>query len=220
MKLIVGSCFNNIDVPPEHIYSMMNLTILMNMLKIEYEYLFEEGESCNAKNRLIYRFLDSPATHLLIVSPNLGWDSRGLVRFFKIVKEGAEVTAGVFPFFGKYETELILKDGIPTGYNTPEYRVLEANYVRPGFMCFRKDVFIKTKDAFQTYTEPPEFGNPEKTITAYYERSHVDGTEDQNLQKKLREKGIKIWVEPNIGFMHMGTGKWGGNFNAYLLGAK
>jgi len=41
--------------------------------------------------------------------------------------------------------------------------------------------------------------------------------EDSNFSRKMREAGIKIWIDPNITIRHHGMHSWEGNLHEHLL---
>ena len=190
-------------------------------MKCEYDYYYSDNHFTDKlKNEWIHDFLQTNATHLFMVDPGLSWDMRGMVRFLNVIKKGADVVSGAFPNkCGGFGVHIKTEDNYPVGLEGENYRILEVNSIVPGFIIFKREVFEKMKPDFSTYVKPTQFGEPEKVITEFFKTGNTKISEDIEFQKKVQEKGFKIFLEPNINFNYTGKKTWVGNYTQYLLGS-
>jgi len=219
MKIIILTCYHKKEINPRFIQSLMDLTVLLTEMKVEYEYwASEEPEIDRSKNKFIDNFLKTDFTHLFIVNPDISWDNRGMARILKVTKNGAELVAGIYPQYGIFDVTPITEDGYIKGYDTKEYRLAEAKFVNGGFIIYNRKAFERVKSIMESYIEKNEIGE-EYSLTEFFKSNKgLPRTDDIYFQKKFIEQGGQILVEPNITFEMLGKRKWKGNYNQSLLG--
>jgi hypothetical protein len=223
MKVILASYYFRKEINPEFIQSMIYLTVLLNELKIEYDYFISEIQEIDkAKNRLVYDFLNTGYTHFFMISPELSWDKRGMVRLLNdvIKNKSIELIGGVYPQRGIYRTNIKIEDGYIKGYDTDKFRILEADTINSEFTIYSRSAFEKVIPYVEKYKVKNEIGQDEEIIEFFQCNNNFPGTEDIYFQKKYIEQGGMILVEPNITFGYLGKRKWSGNYNQYLLGVE
>lgn len=223
MKVILASYYFRKEINPEFVKSMIYLSAALSELKIDYDYFIsDDSDVCKAKNRLVHDFLKTDATHFFMISPELSWDKRGMVRILNdiIKNDKIEMIGGVYPQRGMYRTNLKTEDGYIKGYDTDKFRILEAELINGEFLIYSRSAFEKVITLMDKYTVKNEIEKEEEIIEFFKGHNNFPGTEDVYLQRKFKESGGMILVEPNITFGYTGLRKWSGNYNQYLLGVE
>ena len=221
MKLIIATCFNGKEINPRYVHSLMELTVLLNEMKVEYEFHCTESKEIDkAKNKIVHEFIKKDFTHIIFIDPDVSWDSRGMARFLVSVKNGAELIGGVYPQYGIYEVNPVMEDGCLKGYNTDKYRIIEVSSVNGGFLMYSRKAFDRIAPNMENYKEITPSEDEETIIEFFKSRNGIRKTEDLFFQKNYRDVGGMIFVEPNITFNLIGKRNWNGNYNQSLLGVE
>jgi hypothetical protein len=223
MKMMIASYYFRKVINPEFVQSMVYLSALLNELKIDYDYFISENQEIDkAKNELVNDFLKSGFTHFFMISPELSWDKRGMVRILNdiIKNDKIELIGGIYPQKGIYLANIKTEDGYIKGYDTDKFRILEANSINSEFTIYARSSFERVISKVDKYTVKNPIGKNEDRIEFFKCYNNFPGTEDIYFQKKYIESGGMILVEPNITFGYMGNKKWSGNYNQYLLGVE
>ena len=223
---------------------------------VQYDYI----QICNdsyvdrAKNAMVHEFLKSDFTHLMIIDSDETWDFVGFARIVKAAAAGCEIVAGLYPCKNRWENFGGLhkedENGQVMGFETPDMRLLEMEYVPGGFIIYSRQAFERTRSNLDSYIAPEtdeeilecfrcniEFGLPKFTAAELQEmnketlirwvlanqrggRKGGRTGEDIYFQKRYQEMGGKIWCEPNIDIGHWGVKEWKGNYHEHLLGTR
>ena len=204
----------------------MNSIRVLQEMKIEYDYYELSGDSYvdRAKNSLVDHFLKSDGTHMMMIDSDLEWDTEGFARLLKASLIGAEVVGGSYPNKNNWTTfgcmPMYSDDGYILGKEIGETRLLEMYGIPGGFIIYSREAFERTRSNLKTYNSTDE----KITILECFRCNvEADGTrigEDIYFQKRYREMGGKVWLEPNIRFVHYGVKGWKGNYHEYLLRQK
>ena len=175
----------------------------------------------DVRNTLATVFLQSDSDELIFIDSDLGWDEMALA---KIIKADRGVIGGAYPYkipnikgfpvkYKKDEAGNIIKDEI-TGY-------IEAEYIPGGFMKVQRWVFEKLQSLHPEW-ETSKAINKTGIVYNFFQTGLVfknDKTwygEDVAFCKFCTDAGIKIWIEPDITFIH---GKITGNYLEQVLEA-
>jgi hypothetical protein len=223
MKVILASYYFRKEINPEFVQSMVYLTAILNELKIEYDYFISEKQEIDrAKNKFVNDFLDMGFTHFFMISPELSWDKRGMVRLLNdvIKNEKIELIGGIYPQKGIYRANIKTEDGYIKGYDTDKFRILEAEFINSEFTIYSRSAFEKVIPFVDKYKIINDIGKEEEKIEFFKCTNNIPGTEDVYFQKKFIEAGGMTLVEPNITFGYTGKRKWSGNYTQYLLGVE
>jgi hypothetical protein len=200
----------------------MSSVILLNTLKIEWDYYELSGDSYvdHAKNALVHRFLQSDYTHILMIDSDLSWNVEGLGRLIKDALYGAEVVGGAYPNknnWGTYGTMPLCKDNCVLGVDNGQIRMIETRGIPGGFIIYSREAFERARGSLQTYREKDE------DILQCFSCSVENGSrvgEDIYFQRRYLENGGKVYLEPDITFKHYGVEAHEGNYHEYLLNNK
>jgi hypothetical protein len=159
------------------------------------------------RNRLIYAFMKSDATHMLCIDGDLGWPC---VAVKEMVDADVDFIAGVYP---------TRKDNLflfrPT-YNPdksivkhPTKNLLSMQYIPAGFMLLKREAIQKMIDHFpELFFESKDSISPIPNGYALFNTELMGGEfwgEDYVFCRRAREAGLDIWVDPIIEFDHAGV---------------
>jgi len=163
-----------------------------------------------ARNYLLYVFLKKTKyTHIMFIDGDLGWQPDAIHR---MVERQKYVIGGVYPRKNdKAEYPYVpLQDHTDVALRLPT-----------GFMlCARTAIEAVCEDA-------PRFKMPYDgeihEVPRIFEFK-IDGernlvSEDYVFSDKLRDEGFRLFVEPNINFVHSGRNGWRGNLDKQTIPA-
>ena len=225
MKLIIGSCFYEVKAYAPYITSLVDSIKALNDKGVDFEYFEHSGDSYvdRAKNTLAHRFMESDATHLFMIDSDLMWNTEGFMRVVEASKRGLDVVGGAYPNknnWATYGAVPVLRDGSYVGHEREGLRVLEMKCIPGGFLIYTRKAFEMAQPLIKKYHNASEglngMSNYEYFRCDISEKGWRIG-EDVYFQRKYREAGGKIFLEPDITFTHWGVKGWMGNYHQYLL---
>lgn len=173
-----------------------------------------------ARNRLVKQFRDSPADTMVFLDDDLSWDAADIVR---LILTPGEIVAGMYPLKtpGKeiYPSGINLKDGYPI--LRPD-GCLSTWGTQAGFMKIERSVFDKLTKAHPEQMYCAKVNN--KPTDVYYD-FFPQGVyeerwwgEDYSFCRLWTDIGGKIWILPDINFIHYGMDdkEYKGNYHEFL----
>jgi hypothetical protein len=104
--------------------------------------------------------------------------------------------------------------------------LLEAHMLSGGFMRIKRSAVVKFAQAYpeSIYTDqfawPPK---PQRIYTAFFQcdiHEYQRYGEDAYFCRKLREAGVKLWIDPNITIVHYGVQGYPGTYHEHLMAEK
>lgn len=152
------------------------------------------------RNHIVKEFLDSDDDKLVFLDGDVTFEPGSLL---KIAHQKEELVGGAYRL--KEEKErypiALLREPAPLGKNG----VVEVALVPTGFLSMSRSVFSKFREMY------PDRGYDVhgKKYFAYFQIPFKDGslyTEDAYFCREWREKGGKVYLDPEIGLTH-----WQGN---------
>lgn len=174
-----------------------------------------------ARNKLVRSFLASDATDLFFVDSDVGWDADA---FLRVLQYDRAFVGGVVPF--KMD-----KEGYPVNVKLddkrlpvkdPETGLLDTIMLATAFMRIKREVF-ETIHAVHgdklLVIERNADGSESERYLNFFDCQHVGDRwwgEDARFCKLWTNAGGKIWVDPDIDFVHTGGKSWEGNFGRCL----
>jgi hypothetical protein len=173
-----------------------------------------------ARNRLVTEYLAQfpQAQDFFFLDDDIGWPAAKVIEF---LNRPQDIVCGVYPR-KKDEPEFPVTLEIDEATDNPIQRdgLYKAILVPTGFMRIKRKALEKLVEGCRMYMEQ----NADGTASLHFELfktgiNDKDGRwwgEDSWLCDRAKEKGIEIWVDPDIDFWHRGTKKWGGNFEPAL----
>lgn len=171
-----------------------------------------------ARNFLLTQFLsDFPdATDLFFLDDDIGFPEHKVLEF---LEREEEIVCGAYPMKtdkGKqFPVVLKLEDGKPIHRNG----LYQANAIPGGFLRIKRSAVEKLAKDCDTYAFAEQDRGP-RAIFSVFDMGPLRGEyvgEDHYFSHKCFDKGIDIWIDPNIDFQHRGTKRWEGNFSPILL---
>lgn len=224
MNLVIATPFYLVNGFSPYITSLMGSVKVLNELGIDYDFYELSGDSYvdRAKNSLVHKFLENDGTHLFMIDSDLSWDLKGFGRIIKAGLAGAEVVGGAYPNKNNWKTfgAIPLQDenGFLIGVDEKGFRVLEAWGIPGGFILYSREAFERTRPVLKTYKDVELDVEYLECFRCNIEPDGGRIGEDIYFQKRYRECGGKLWLEPNITFQHWGVKGWWGNYHKFLLG--
>lgn len=160
---------------------------------------------CAERNRLLERFWQSEATHILCIDSDLGWPAEAVIAMLKANKD---FVAGVYPSRN-------LKSFVFRPVTKPDQSLITENHlikmeaVPAGFMLISRTAIQKMRDKFpELYYSPKDPRADSESTYCLFNTELIDGEfwgEDYVFCIRARQAGIDIWVDPFIQFDHAGT---------------
>lgn len=205
-----------------YVSSLMESVRVLNELGVKYDYYELSGDSYvdRAKNTLVQRFLDSEFTHLFMIDSDLAWNVQGFARIIKAGMMGAEIVGGAYPNKNNWQTYgciPLMKDGFFLGKEINGMRLLEVVGIPGGFILYSRKAFERTRNALVSYKDPLLDKTFLECFKCNVEKGGLRIGEDVYFQRRYRECGGKVWLEPDVDFAHYGVKGFEGNYNDFLL---
>ena len=214
--------------------SMIHTTSMLTRAGIDWQLIRVNGDSYvdRAKNTIMAEFLDSDCTDLVMIDSDEQWHPTAITR---LLEHPEEVVAAAYPFknnWGQFAgTPLVeVKDGLAQYAN---YRplndgshLLEAAMISGGFMRIKRSAIVAFAKAYPESIYTDQFAwpiKPGRIYTAFFQcdiHNYERYGEDAYFCRKLREAGIKLWIDPNITIVHYGIQGYPGNYHEHLMGEK
>ncbi len=142
----------------------------------------------DARNKIVKKFLESTASHLMFVDSDIQFPSDGINKLMKLDKD---IAGGIYfrrqvphlPTINRIKGKAL---EIPTDF--PWNKPFQVDVLATGFMLIKRKVLEEIK--------PPYF---------YFRNFHDKPIgEDVYFCLKARERGIEIWCDPTIPLGHVG----------------
>lgn len=225
IKLVIATPFYEVKAFSPYIVALMQSVKMLDALGIEWDYMEVSGDSYvdRAKNSLAHRFMESDGTHLMIIDSDMYWEPEGFGRMLKHVINGCPLIGAAYPcknmwgFFGCIP-KIDKETGHVMGTEVNGSRALDMECMPGGFIIYSRKAFEVTKPFLKEYYDVVN----DITYTEYFKCS-VEGEqkirigEDVYFQRRYKEAGGFIWLEPDITIKHMGIQAWKGNYQEHLL---
>jgi hypothetical protein len=209
------------------------IALSQNGIGMYYAHMMNESLIPRARNKLTHDFLESPATHLMWIDADIGFNPNDIVS---MVKADENIICGLYP---KKEINWprvaeAVKQGVPPAELSKHVgsfvvnlvpgvaseavdptKKLEISNGGTGFMLIKREVFEVLAD------KVPQYMNDMHTATdtekqRYYIKEFYDCSidpdsgnrllsEDYHFCKIARDAGFKIYAAPWVHLSHTGT---------------
>lgn len=157
-----------------------------------------------ARNDLVKMALDNGHDYLLFIDADQTWNPMMVLSCL-----GKQVDAVGLPCVKKSDTEQYnIKAEVPL-IADPTTGLIEVISVGTGWLLLSRRALIAIYEVSTPYT------NEGRENRMMFEITVQDGqliSEDTTFCKKLRDLGIKIWIDPSSTCGHVGTKLWNGDF--------
>lgn len=231
MKVIFATPFYMSQQLSHYGESMLHTCKMLTQAGIDWEFMPVNGDSYvdRAKNTIVANFLQSDGTDLIMIDSDEQWQPAAISR---LLQHPEEIVAGAYPFknnWGKFAGNPLLKtvDGVEqyAGYRelSDGSCLLEAYNIAGGFTRIKRSALEKYADAYpnDVYLDPFAWpGQPGRIYTMFFMCDVKDFQrygEDAYFSRRMKECGVKLWIDPNITITHYGMNGWSGNLHEHLL---
>lgn len=231
MKVMFATPFYMSQQNSNYGESMLYTTQMLTQAGIPWEFMAVNGDSYvdRAKNTIAANFLESDCTDLIMIDSDEKWHPLAISR---LLQHPEEIVAGAYPFknnWGKFAGNPLVKtvDGVDqyAGYRqlSDGACLLEAYNIAGGFTRIKRSALEKYADAYPNdiYMDPFAWpSSPHRIYTSFFLCDIKDFNrygEDAYFSRRMREAGIKLWIDPNITITHYGMHGWEGNLHEHLL---
>jgi hypothetical protein len=189
---------------------------------IEWDFYNLAGDSYvdRAKNSLVHKFLESDATHIMLIDSDMEWEVNGFGRIIKAALAGFELVGAAYPcknnwqFFGCIPK--LSEDGQYMGKEVGDIRLMDMWGIPGGFIIYDREAFERARPNLNTYTdnEGTEFL---ECFRCNVESNKTRIGEDIYFQQRYKEMGGIVWMDPDITLRHWGVKAWEGNYQDYIM---
>lgn len=224
MKLVIATPFYEVKAYSPYVSSLLNSVKILNELNIEWDFYNLSGDSYvdRAKNGLVYKFLESDATHLFMIDSDMEWDIEGFGKMIKNALAGFELVGAAYPcknnweFFGCIPN--LSEEGLFMGKEVGDIRLMDMWGVPGGFIIYSREAFERTKSNVSIYVDSTN----NMTIYEFFKCNIEKDTqnrigEDIYFQQRYKEMGGIVWMEPDITLRHWGVKAWVGNYQDFVM---
>ncbi len=198
-----------------------------------FDILGNESLITRARNVLTERFLSSPATHLMFIDADIGFDPASVLRLLQADKDCATGTYSkkninwdmIKKKVAENSQEPIYQQGLDFNLNIPSQRAEAINgFVKvldsaTGFMLIKRQVFTTLVQKLpQTIklVKNDSMGLNINTYRVYFD-CIVDPdskrylSEDFTFCRWLQQAGMEVWTDITAPLLHVGTMSYDGN---------
>lgn len=211
--------------------SMIYTLQMLTQAGIPWELIRINGDSYvdRAKNTAVANFLETDGTDLIMIDSDEKWHPTAISR---LLQHPEEIVAGAYPFknnWNQFAGSPLVKEenGVRSYAGWRELSdgscLLEAYNVAGGFLRIKRGALEKYADAYPNDVYLDDYAWPDRKgriYTAFFQCDIVDYQrygEDAYFSRRMREAGVKLWIDPNITIEHFGIKGWSGNFHQSIL---
>jgi hypothetical protein len=189
----------------------VQLLLYQHEIKVDFYYVKRNPYLDDTRNILSTVFLESSATDMLFVDDDVGSSPESVLY---IAQAKRPFVAGVYP--AKTEDGSIMW---PIGFKSDEVHMDEDGFidnpivVPTGFLKLNRSVFEALDH--QDYRN-----RSDKIWKGFFKCGPRDGYymgEDPDLCARWLALGGKIFILPNLHFLHVGDNVWQGNYGEWLM---
>lgn len=205
------------------VYTMFSIFNNVRMLeKAGYKITFHAQLGCcyldQTRNHIVREFLEkTDAEYLIMVDSDLAFDFDAMA---KMIKADVPVVGGAYPY-RSYEKEgfpisiKLNEEGIPIGDR--QKGLIECKFIPTGLMVTKRSVFKTLSEKYQDLHDGAGEFQFFSTGTLFKSEGNYDYYgEDVYFSEICNRAGIKVYVKPDIGFVHIGELHKRGNYDEYL----
>ncbi len=232
MKVIFATPFYMSQQLSHYGESLLHTCKMLTQAGVDWDFMPLNGDSYvdRAKNTIVANFLQSDGTDLIMIDSDEQWHPLAISR---LLEHPEEIVAGAYPFknnWGKFAGNPLTRTnaegkneyagwrGLPDGSC-----LLEAYNIAGGFTRIKRSALEKYADAYpnDVYMDPFAWpAQPNRIYTAFFmcdiKDFHRYG-EDAFFSRRMKECGVKLWIDANITITHYGMNGWTGNLHESLL---
>lgn len=229
MKVAIATPFYMSQEFSHYGESVIHTCHMLTLAGIEWELIRVNGDSYvdRAKNTIMANFLETDCTDLIMIDSDEQWHPNAISR---LLQHPQEIVTAAYPFknnWGQFAGNPLIEvvDGVSryAGYIelTDGSYLLEAYNVSGGFMRIKRSAIEKYADAYPNdiylddFAWPPRKGRMYTSFFMCDIKDYVRYGEDAYFSRRMRDIGIKLYIDTNITITHYGIKGWTGNFHEH-----
>lgn len=177
-------------------------TLIDEDINCDFEIMAENCHVDDSRNVLVRDFLETDCEYLVFLDADLRWNPSELVE---LIKHDQDIVAGIYPLKEANESypirfndgEIVSVDGL-----------IEVEAVPTGFLKMSRKVLQELADDAPGFYGKADTDKRMK-VPLIFERTMEDGVRwggDYTFCLKARDKGYKIYIDPEFTFEH--SGEW------------
>lgn len=202
----------------ETTHSIINEMMVASNLGFKIKLVIHPGNSIiqRARNLLLMQFLETDCTHIMFIDSDVAWE---MGKVCHLARANVEIVGGAYPvkrepeqYMVRYLEKTELWADSKTGF-------LEVEGVPGGFLCIRRDVIegmIKQNPQL-LYEEGAATDNKAYLLFDMPLENGQHWGEDMWFCRLARKCGYKVWLDPEINFLHIGYKAFSGSVGKWLL---
>lgn len=205
--LFIATPAGNGMVNVQYTISLLNTVSLLTELGIKTDvHIAKAGSLLVAeRNRILERFWQSDATHLLCIDADLGWPAEAVPA---MLKEDKEFIAGLYPARNGSSQFIFRPLSKTEGLVEGDRHLVKMESIPAGFMLISREAIAKMRNKFpELYYSPKDPRNDTESTYCLFNTEVYEGEfwgEDYVFCRRAREAGIEIWCDILIEFDHAG----------------
>lgn len=176
---------------------------------VELSLLLGDCHVDDARNRLVADFLASRCSDLVFIDSDIGFQSADLLR---LLSHDVDVVGGAYPKKSDTEEYPVWLDGGEIWSNAAG--LIECNGIATGFLRIRRNVLETLAADAEVYRTASG-----DSVRMVFERLIVNGgrvSGDMAFCHKWRQRGGKVFADPECYLEHRGEKTWSGTFATHL----
>lgn len=204
MKLLIATPAYDHKVYTHYAMSLAGTAMLLESHGIQTQAEFVMGDSLliAARNKILQKFWDSDATHLLCIDSDIGWPPLAVLSMLNTKKE---FIGGLYPQrYGTKESFVYRPSLDSNKKKIVEGQYMKVDYLPAGFMLMNRSVLRKMRNKFPE-VEHRSKTDPNDHWFCFFDTEIYEGEfwgEDFVFCRKAREAGVELWVDTLIEFEH------------------
>lgn len=221
-KLLVSVPAYDSKVYVEWMLAFNNMTMLCMKHGVEVGIHFKMGSSLipKARDEIIHNFLfDTDYDYLLCIDSDVVWKPEDPLHMLSRVDKFG-VIAGMYPV--KQDEPKFFADLMFLNKNVIEVEgLLRAKAVPAGFMMLTRETLMKMREEYKELNYKPSSDdiNKDHAMCAMFTPMAQDGKyrgEDIAFCHRLVKMGQRLWIDPEIELIHIGSKKYDYSYKEYL----
>jgi hypothetical protein len=215
----------------EYTTAFADTCVNLTVAGIKYETHFVIGSSNlpNARNTIVARFLASQCTDLILIDDDMGWRPEAIIR---LLASEQKVIGGV----GRKKVEKpnsdpevwcfsALTDENKTIPPQDAMGAVQVKAVGTAFLKIERSVFEDMIAAHPEWKRTGPHSMSDEVKAHYYKffRFDLDDDDEDEMGEdfvfchRWRELGGTVWIDPQIGLVHVGFKAWAGCIADHLM---
>lgn len=192
-----------------YVQALIDLAVILlkNKIPCTRGYICNSALVHDARNRLVRDFLASPATDMLFIDADIGFDP---YAGYRLLMSKEDVIGGAYP---QKRDNLLFNVGLKPDAVT-KGRLMEVDYLGTGFLKISRRA-IETMIQKWPQRQYGDHQIGKGMVPAVFDTSMDNGKlqgEDVLFCRRWQECGGTVWLDPDMAFGHVGTKDYIGNF--------